>query len=84
MDLIFREFDIRSGVTHTSPKLGEVSLSDGGVCENEDLIDTRPPPTGTSSNLEGELWLLLNLINLRVEKGLKTGYNKLDTQPPTH
>ncbi len=54
MDLIFREFDIRSGVTHSSPKLGEVSLSDGGVCENEDLIDTRPPPTGTPSNLEGE------------------------------
>ena len=73
MDLIFREFDIRSGVTHSSPKLGEVSLSDGGVCENEDLIDTRPPPTGTPSNLEGEFRLLLNLIDLRVELGQKAG-----------
>ena len=36
------------------------------------FIDTRPPPAGTPSNLEGELWLLLNLIDLRVEKELKT------------
>ena len=30
------------------------------VCENEDFIDTRPPPTGTPSNLEGEWELPLN------------------------
>ena len=49
--------------------------------KNENFTDTRPPPTGTPSNLEGEFWLLLNLIDLRVEKELKTGYIKLDTLP---
>ena len=39
--------------------------------KNEDFTDTRPPPTGTPSNLEGELWLLLNLIYIRVESEQK-------------
>ena len=43
------------------------------MCENKDFIDTRPPPTGTPSNLEGELWLLLNLMHLRVESEQKQG-----------
>ena len=39
----------------SSPKLGEVSHSDGGVCDTAMLLDTRPRPSGTPSNLEGEL-----------------------------
>jgi len=36
---------------------------------------------GTPSNLEGELWLLLNLIDLSVEKELKTESIKLEPTP---
>ena len=39
----------------SSPKLGEVARSAGGVCNTTILFDTRPRPSGTPSNLEGEL-----------------------------